>query len=159
MSLPANSNTCVSAGLFWLIDIPASFMVSHFWLDAKYCEYYLVGARWVCITINSLELSSRRQLFESSLILLSLHVRFIIWGQSSTQSRTNFSHCWGKISLNTLPRAYESWGFLVWLMGKNTSPSLVWVQSTVTSSPVMWFFSHFWVISSYACAHQYSDEC
>lgn len=148
MSLPANSNTCVSAGLFWLIDIPASFMVGHFWLDANYRDYYLVGARRVCISINSPEICSRRQLFERSLILLSLHVRFIIWDQRSTQSRTNFSHCWSKISLNSLPRAYESWGFLVWWMGKNTSPSLVWVQSTVTSSRVMWFFSHFWGVSS-----------
>lgn len=44
-------------------------------------------------------------------------------------------------------------------MQTGASPSLVRVQITIMSIPVMWFFSHLWVISSHAYVYQYSVEC
>lgn len=57
------------------------------------------------------------------------------------------------------PRTYESWGFLICLVGTGTIHGPIYVSATILSCFFEWFFPWPRTVSSHACSDRYTAEC
>lgn len=149
--LVGNSNICVSFSLLGCFPhygsyFSASLHAWYFLLDARYCRFYFVGARYYSISINMLELRSGTQLsywepvwsFQLSLL------GFVMWGKLVLTPEVRPSE------YSASPVLWELWnswefhsdsGLGIWLMEALHYSRPAWVVGTVSSNPFQWFFT------------------
>lgn len=103
---------------FWLIDFSPSyrlyfptlfFMPGDCWLDSRHCEFYHLGC-WILLYSYKYSWTSFQdtvKLLGSTVILMGLACDLVNRTRVEFCLGLNFSHCWGKTPLSTLPDALD----------------------------------------------------